>query len=265
MKITLTYANNARDLGGITTQYGRIKANRLLRSGELSRIDKADAETLLKHNLERVIDLRTPAEIANRPDVEIQGVTSTNISIIRATTFGISYETLDGAQIAEMLEAGFKRMSARGETYSEHMQILYRNFVRDGHCKAKYGEFLKTLANEPVDGAYLWHCSMGKDRVGTCTALLLHLLGANKQDIMQDYLLTNEQTRENTQSILYKVMPYVSAERLAMVESMLLVSESYLKTFWTEIDAEYGSADNFIKACGVTEQDVNNLRQNYLE
>lgn len=265
MKIILKNANNARDLGGIKTKYGSIRHNKLLRSGELSRIDDTDAQALLKHNLKCVIDLRTPAEIANRPDVKINGVSSVNISIIRATTFGISYETLDGKQIAEMLEAGFQRMSARGETYSEHMQILYRNFVHDEHCRTKYGEFLKRLANDPVNGAYLWHCSMGKDRVGTCTALLLHILGASTDDIMRDYMLTNEQTKENTQSILYKVMPHVSAERLAMVESMLLVSENYLKTFWSEINAYYGNTDNFVKACGVTEQNVTNLRKNYLE
>ncbi len=264
MKIQLQYANNARDLGGIVTAYGTIKQHKLLRSGELSRINASDAQRLLDDGLQCIIDLRTPTEISARPDIQIKGVDSLNISIIRATTFGISYETLDGKQIAEKLEAGFQRMSARGETYSEHMQILYRNFIRDEHCRIKYGEFLKTLANRPINGAYLWHCSMGKDRVGTCTALLLHILGADKQDIMTDYLLTNEQTRENTRSILYKVMPYISEERLNIVESMLLVSKSYLETFWEEINLQYGSIDKFIEQCGVTEQDKLNLRANYL-
>ena len=264
MIIQLERVSNARDLGGIQTKYGTVQANRLLRSGHLSIATDNDVQTLAEHNLKRIIDLRTPAEIANNPDITIEGVDNLNISIMSATTFGISYETLNGAEIAVKLEAGINRMINRGETPIEHMRILYKMFVSNVYSHMGYGNFLKTLANNPVDGATLWHCTGGKDRCGTCTALLLHCLGADREQIMADYLLTHKQVLSHAESILAKVKPHVTADNLALVQSMLLVEESYLVSFWTEIEKLCGSVDAFVTQCGVTQQDIEKLRENYL-
>ena len=264
MKINLEQVSNARDLGGIPTKYGTIQYDRLLRSGHLSIASANDLKTLAQHNLKRIIDLRTPTEINNHPDVTIPDVEYVNISIMHATTFGISYETLNGAEIAVKLQAGIERMINRGETPIDHMRILYKMFVSDEFSHVGYGNFLKTLANAPVKGATLWHCTGGKDRCGTCTALLLHCLGADRREIMQDYLQTNEQVLHHAESILAKVRPHVPDDRLALVQSMLLVEESYLVGFWEEIDKIYGSVDAFIEKCGVTQEDIEKLRINYL-
>ena len=265
MIINLQQVSNARDLGGIKTKYGTVQFNRLLRSGHLSIASPADVETLKQRNLKRIIDLRTATEINNHPDVQIPDVDYANIPIISATTFGISYETLDGKEIAVKLEAGIERMKNRGETnYIEHMRILYKNFASNEFSSIGYGNFIKKLANEPVDGATIWHCSVGKDRCGTCTALLLHCLGADKQQIMKDYMLTNEQVTNHNESILAKVRPHVSMDRLELVQSMLLVEQSYLESFWAEIEQRYGSIDAFVTKCGVTKREIENLRKNYL-
>ena len=264
MIIQLQNVTNARDIGGIKTQYGTVQTNRLLRSGHLSIASTADIETLAKLNLKRIIDLRTPTEISNHPDVTIADVEQVNISIMSATTFGISYETLNGAEIAVKLEAGINRMIDRGETPINHMRILYTMFVNNEFSHAGYGNFLKILANDPIDGATLWHCTGGKDRCGTCTALLLHCLGASRKQIMEDYLLTNEQVYNHAESILAKVRPHVSPNRLALVQSMLLVEESYLTSFWNEIEKNYGSVDAFVAHCGVTQEEILKLRANYL-
>ena len=264
MKIQLEQVSNARDLGGIKTKYGTVQANRLIRSGHLSIASAEDVQTLEKHNLKRIIDLRTPTEIQNHPDVEIPNVDYKNISILSATTFGISYETLNGQEISVKLEAGIERMIKRGEMPMDHMRILYRLFAKDDFSHTGYGDFIKTLANEPVDGATLWHCTSGKDRCGTCTALVLHCLGADKDQIMADYMLTNEQVLSHSESILAKVRPYVSPDRLTLVQSMLLVEQSYLESFWEEIESLHGSIDAFVAKCGVTKRDIENLRKNYL-
>lgn len=265
MKLNLLKVTNARTLCGLKTKYGVIKKDVFIRTGEHSLLCEQDAKILREHNLKRIIDLRTSKEMENNPDIKIDGVEYVNISIIRATTFGISYERLDGKTIAEMLEAGFVRMQNRNETYSEHMEILYRNFVRDEHCRSKYGEFLRLLAERPACGSTLWHCSMGKDRVGTCTALLLYCLGASMQDIYDDYMLTNTLTRQNTESNLYKVAPYVSPDKLEIVQDMLMVKQEYLQSFFDEINCKYKTVENFLLDCGVTEQHINKLRKNYLE
>ena len=266
MKIQLEKVTNARDLGGLKSPFGTVKFNKLLRSGHLGVATRSDVETLVNdHALQRVVDLRKDTEIANNPDVSIDGVQWLNVPIMAYTTFGITYEKLDGPTISKMLDEGIARMIARGETPIEHMRILYKNFITDEFSHRGYGQFLRLLANEPVDGATLWHCSAGKDRVGTCTALLLHCLGVSRKDIMHDYLLTNEMNKSHSESILNKVRPFVNDEVFELEKSMVLVDESYLNSFWNEMEKRFGSVDAFLAHCGVSARDIENLRKNYLE
>lgn len=264
MKLELCGAINARDIGGIETPLGKVKRNKLLRSGELSRITLQDAEVLKALGLSRVVDLRTEAEKANSPDVQIEGVQYVAVPIIQATTFGITFEKSDGREIAEMLQRGIERMKARGESCMKHLELLYMKFVNDEFSRNGYGRFLKTLAT-PTDGATLWHCSVGKDRCGTCAALLLYCLGASKEQIFADYLLTNEQTSDHKQMILDKVRDFVSAQDLELIAIMRSVTAEYLESFFKEIENKFGNVENFLKVCGVTESDVQTLRKNYLE
>ena len=108
-------------------------------------------------------------------------------------------------------------------------------------------------------------CSAGKDRVGTCTALLLHCLGATREQIVADYLLTNEQNKPFLDMVMGKICGTLTQENVELIRGMLSVKESYLNAFWEEIDTHYGNVDNFIAACGVTQSDIEKLRKNYLE
>ncbi len=265
MKITMQGATNARDLGGIVTPLGKIKMQRLIRCGHLHKITEEDVQILRQNKLQRVVDLRTELEQAKSPDVIIDGVQYVTNPIMSATTFGITYEKSSGEEIGEMLQAGIRRMLARGEDPRCHLEILYRKFVSDSVSLVGYGSFLKLLANNPVEGATLWHCSAGKDRVGTCTALLLHCLGASRQQIMDDYLLTNEQNKPFLDMVMSKIRGTLDDEQIALIQGMLSVKESYLQSFWTEIEQRYGSVESFISACGVTQTDIAKLRENYLE
>lgn len=265
MKITMQGASNARDLGGIVTPYGKIKTQRLIRCGHLHKITEQDVQILQQNKLQRVVDLRTELEQAKSPDVIIDGVQYVTNPIMSATTFGITYEKSSGEEIGEMLQAGIARMQARGEDPKCHLEILYRMFVNQQVSLVGYGSFLKLLANNPVDGATLWHCSAGKDRVGTCTALLLHCLGASREQILADYMLTNEQNKPFLDMVMSKIRGTLNDEQISLIQGMLSVKESYLQSFWAEIEQHYGNVDNFIVACGVTQTDIAKLRENYLE
>ena len=265
MKIAMQGASNARDIGGITTPLGTIQTQRLIRCGHLNKLTQEDVQVLLQNKLLRVVDLRTPTEQTNVPDVQIDGVTYVTIPIISATTFGITYEKSNGEEIGQMLQAGIARMEARGQNPKHHLEILYRKFVNEQISRDGYGAFLKLLANNPVDGATLWHCSAGKDRVGTCTALLLHCLGASKEQIVADYLLTNEQSKPFLDMVMRKIQGTLCEEQISLIQRMLSVRESYIEAFWEEIALKYGDVDNFIYECGVTKSDIENLRKNYLK
>ena len=76
---------------------------------------------------------------------------------------------------------------------------------------------------------------------------------------------SNKQTKENTNSVLNKARPFVEPDKMELIESMLTVQPYYLEAFFGEMKRLYGSIDGFIAACGVTEQEIEKLRINYLK
>lgn len=265
MKLCVEGTFNLRDLGGIVCAHGVTAKGRLLRSAELSRLTLDGQKQLLQLGLQRIVDLRTQKEMENAPDAVPDGVQHVNVPIISATTFGITYEKSSPQEIAQMLQAGYQRMKQRNETLDSHMTVLYLRFVQDEFCRNGYGNFLRLLAQGPVQGATLWHCSAGKDRVGTCTALLLHCLGASKQQIFEDYMLTNQQSAQRIDAIQQKLEGFVSDDDLVRIRKMLSVEESYLQEFFDGIDSQFGGVDAFLENCGVTKTHVEMLRNNYLQ
>lgn len=264
MKIELPNVTNARDLGGMKTKYGVVKPRRLIRSGVVNRLTDEDIKILAEYKLQRIIDLRAEVELANNPDTKIEGVEHVHNPIIETVTFGISFESLDGAVIAQRLQAGYERMTSQGHTYESHMREVYGRYVNNEFCRKGYGKFLKLLANEPVEGATLWHCTMGKDRCGTSTILLEHCLGMNYRQIYDDYMESNVQTLENTDSVLNKASPYVEKDKIDLIKNMLTVHPYYIESFYEQMQLRFGGIDGFIKACGVTDGDIEKLRKIYL-
>lgn len=72
-KIYLEGADNTRDLGGLKTTEGAvIKDKQLIRSNRLSRITQKDKILLeTEYHLQKILDLRTPMEVEQEPDLEV--------------------------------------------------------------------------------------------------------------------------------------------------------------------------------------------------
>ena len=75
-KIYLEGADNTRDLGGLKTTEGAvIKDKQLIRSNRLSRITQKDKILLeTEYHLQKILDLRTPMEVEQEPDLEVAGI-----------------------------------------------------------------------------------------------------------------------------------------------------------------------------------------------
>lgn len=86
-----------------------------------------------------------------------------------------------------------KEMMRSGTFQAEaYMAGLYRAMMQSESALAAYRDFFDLLLAGPQ--TLLWHCSAGKDRAGIAAALVLCALGVSRQEIMEDYLLTNRCT-----------------------------------------------------------------------
>ena len=156
-------APNARDLGGLPTMDGRtIRPGLLLRSGELAGITEPDAQTLTEYPLRTVVDFRTDLEREQKPDRVLPGVQYVHCPIVQQAAAGLTRE--EQADPYGAVVAHAKTMAGKERAF---MCELYRSLVTQAFSIAHYRQFFALLLAQ-TDGALLYHCTAGKDRVGCC-------------------------------------------------------------------------------------------------
>ncbi|MCR5207789.1 MAG: tyrosine-protein phosphatase [Eubacterium sp.] len=168
---------NLRDLGGLPVEGGRVKPKKLLRSGCLYKINKKGAGFLSEAlNLHTVIDLRNSAEKAEKPDYEIEGVSYHELHVFDSTIPGLSHEEK---------KVDLNKVPLMTELYAA---------VMNGDSVMNLCNAVRFIVlSEEKEFSVLYHCTEGKDRTGMVTAVLLMLLGAEREVILEDYLYTNKQ------------------------------------------------------------------------
>ena len=262
--IPMEGALNVRELGGLPVSGGRmIRHGSLIRAGRLSDMTLQDKENLQKWNLTKIIDMRNNQEVFEHPDPELPGVTWVQLSIFPGGAAGISREDngetlMDKAmRLAEMYSGGRAR---------KLLESMYPRMVQEAFCVGQIRTFFRLLA-EHEGGALAWHCVSGKDRTGLTGALLLYVLGASRETILEDYLYTNEQIREYRMTLLDGLRErQVDPEKIEQIRVLESVEEGYLDRCLTAIVETYGSLETFIDDhLGITEEVKKVLRDKYTE
>lgn len=264
-KITLEGLGNTRDLGGLPTLDGRkIIPHKLIRSGNLSKATKEDILTLTEtYQLKTIIDFRTEEEQAQMPDPGIPNVIHVSNPILGASTLGITRESRSSEEMLSFLLSNMKENKVSIESY---MDSMYENLVSDPFSRSQYRRFFELLL-VPSSGAYLWHCTAGKDRVGVGTALLLSALDVPREWIVKDYMMTADFTKKELQAFLSMLKAKgLSNETLACVEGMFGVREAYLASVFSAIDQRFHGMDPYLsEEMGLDEDKRKKLKDLYLE
>lgn len=261
-------APNARDLGGLEAADGRvIRPNRLIRSGMLSRLTDEDVEYLKAAGLKTVVDFRTSAERVQKPDRKIDGVSYIICPMLEDKTEGITREKPENEdEEAQRILRMARRLMQTDTDGVRQMRSLYPILVTLEHSIEHYRKFFKILL-EHENGALLYHCTMGKDRVGTATALLLSALGVPRESIVADYMITAERCAAGTQRLLANCRKYTDDEAvLEFVYRLDTVQEDFIGATFETIDELHGGMDNFLreKMC-LGDKSINRLKELYLD
>lgn len=256
---------NARDLGGISGFGGKkIKTGRIIRSANLALIEKDGCEYFENYGLKKVVDFRTQAEIEASPDVVIDGVEYIRCPILRDLTVGITRK--DELKNRDLAEVVLELVISMGKGGRAWMSDLYVPLISDDFALAGYRKLLDVI-KENKSGAVLYHCTVGKDRVGVGTALILMILGVSRDDIIKDYVKTNDSVKFLTESSMELGRKRgVDKEIIENIPYINGVDASYLDRIFDFIDTGYGSLENFLnKRMGIDEQYIDDIRKNYLE
>ena len=262
IKIPLESLPNTRDLGGMETTDGRhIKSGVLLRSGTLCNASEKDLHILCEdYHLHQIIDFRTLHEQNGKPDPQLPGVSHIGNPILEEKALGITREGK-----ADSLSLILQIFRTNPITPEQYMNKMYDDLSTSPYGCQQYSCFLQHLLTNP-SGASLWHCSLGKDRVGGGTALLQYLLGVSMEDIIADYMLTGEYLAAHTEMEVEQARPLARNEKeLDCVRAVASVKEEYITSIFTSIEEKFGSMEHYYTdVMHLSKEDQNTLKDLYL-
>ncbi|MBO6229591.1 MAG: tyrosine-protein phosphatase [Ruminiclostridium sp.] len=264
--IDLNGVGNARELGGYAVGDKYIKKGVLLRTAVLSSvapeaIDKLQSE----YRLQTVIDFRMTGECQSIPDPGISGVRNIHLPVIEMDDYPVQDPELtakfaNGGDRMEMFELSYKA----GMLGSD----IYVNFLLGERGKKAYREFFRILLeHDPEKGAVLWHCTDGKDRTGCAAMLLMSALGARRETIIADYMLTNEYNAAQIEAVRQKTAAYPMPpeKREALLFMCGAVVESYMTKAIGSLNEKYGSIEGYLnEELSIGKSEVTMLRKKYL-
>jgi len=246
--------HNLRDYGGYRAADGAlVKTGLLFRSGQHMDASDADLETLHRLDIRTIIDLRGESERAGFPCRRHSDFTAAVIAFDGETSNSPPHE------------GGGGRLDMTARKARERMIAVYTRMPDNPAMIEMFSRYFDALATR--EGGSLVHCFAGKDRTGIAASLLLHVLGVHHDDVVAEFLRTNEaptRTILERQSLPRMEQHYGSIEPDALRNLMGVLPE-YIETYWTKVTREHGSIDAYLAdTLGVDETRKTQLKERLL-
>lgn len=252
---------NFRDLGGYTTTDGRtVKWGHLYRTGELAQLDESDVQKLGELNLTTMVNFLLPEEIAKHgPDRLPDGVREVMLPISGERAARLTMEVQSAISSGEFAKIP-----------PEMNPEFHRLLMAEG--KEQYAALLR-IAIDPERRPLAFHCSHGIHRTGTATAILLSALGVPWETIREDYLLTNELRKKETEATLARIRAKVAEARevapesveMSNVEAFYILEGTYIDGALEAAVQQYGSMEAYIQdGLGMSGDEIEALRTSLL-
>jgi protein-tyrosine phosphatase len=234
---------NFRDFGGYTSNTGRqVRSGVLFRAGSLDRISVEEAHDLQDSlSIRTIIDLRHPDEFTDSPN--------------RGSLVDI-VPTRHELSVMDASLAMNNHTEARDITYGVGQSgPRYFSVLEDG--KHVWREVIQIILN-PDSYPILAHCTAGKDRTGITAALILDLVGVDRDTISEDYAMSSASVNQ-----LYEYLVQAGRKPRGAPESAksnMITHRKYMDDFLELLYQKYGDAEGYIKNLGFGDDDIARIR-----
>jgi protein tyrosine/serine phosphatase len=256
-RVPLEGVENFRDFGGYATASGRrLKTGQLYRSASHGKATDADLEAIQALDLAVIVDLRRLRERERDPSRRHDAFAGEVI----ANDLGNEEE--EDSWINHITTSDLT-----GDSFHGYMYDYYRNAPFEPRIVDLYRRYFEILAR--ADGPVLIHCAAGKDRTGVLAALTHHVAGVDPEDIVADYLLTNNPQRFAARlPMVAAVVREISgreADEATLLTAMGVEAE-YLAAAFQAIDEACGDVDGYLeRVIGLTAPMRERIAQRLLE
>lgn len=232
---------NFRDFGGYATRHGRpMKSGVLYRSANHAYATDADLARMAELNLAAIIDLRRRFERDREPSKRWPGF---GAAVIENDILS------DHPDWADLM----KDVKVDADWFFQDTLGYNRRAPFEARHIDLFSRYFRTLAE--TDRAIVVHCAAGKDRTGLICALTHHVAGVHPDDIMADYLLTNDEARiRRKMDFLRGWLRDIAGQDVGdeALRVAVGVNPAYLEAAFAVIEEAHGSTDNYLRdALGV--------------
>lgn len=173
---------NFRDLGGAPVGQASVAKGRVFRADGLAQLTDRSREELTRLGITTVLDLRDIGERSKRPDA-IDGL---DVDYIELPVFEDRFFPAAPPTPEEMRELA----ETTGLDLTDRSLRRIYDYLID-HFGPRLALAVDTIANRCESGI-VFHCSAGKDRTGLVAAFVLDLLGVDREDVLDDYTVTED-------------------------------------------------------------------------
>ena len=229
--------DNFRDFGDYAAGARRLKRGRLYRSAHHAWATDEDLERLAGMELSVIVDLRRTNERRKDPCRRWRGFATRVI------------ENDIGQDTADEWHAFLARADLTPASFREYLREYYRKAPFAERHLDLFRRWFHALAE--TEGPVLVHCAAGKDRTGILCALTHHLAGVQDDDIVEDYLLTNDPERMAARlpTVIASIQETTGrrAPEAAVMTAMRVEAE-YLEEAFRVMREAHGSLDGYLQA-----------------
>ncbi len=185
----------------LTTTYNtrllREGSFRYVRSDVPDRLNPQDLQWLLEHNIQTVIDLRSPEEAAGRP-----------------------------CPLSSHPAFHYRLMTVSTDIAPRRPEDVPQSYL----SMVTHRAWEAVRAAQQADTNVLYFCNAGKDRTGVISALLLREMGASRQEVVDNYVLSAENLRE--------MLVQFVANRPELSLSVVTPRPWYMETFLDRLEIQ---------------------------
>lgn len=240
MNRELDGVHNFRALGPYRVRGGRLREGMIYRSGALELMSDVDCACLGDElGIRTILDLRHPDEVAHRPDGHALNE--------RVLPLSIFPETVRQDDIIAELNG----LYGTGPTPGRYLHYLD---VGGDRLAAAFRLFARE-SSYPV----LVHCTAGKDRTGVLLGMLMELLGADDDDIANEYGLSD--------ASIDRLIAYLRSTGRALegtddeIRARLSTPADRMAGFIQLLRARHGSTEAFLAGRGLRADEIGAIRE----
>ena len=226
---------NFRDFGDYAAGQRRLKSGLLYRSANQAMATEADLAKLAGLNLSVIIDLRRANEREKNPSRRWEGFAAQVI------------ENDIGQDSTDEWATFIAGSDLTPGSFHAYMMDYYRQAPFQRRHIDLYQRYFQALA--ATEGPILVHCAAGKDRTGIICALTHHVAGVHDDDIVADYLLTNDPERLEKRLPMIRQVIVEETGRVADDAALMVamrVEAEYLEEAFVVMRDQAGSLDGYL-------------------